>query len=295
MVEFNVEVSIVKTFFGGALSLALFVAFAMPFTARAEHTWGDYHFGRTGDHPFVLKLGDNVSGSWDQGGHLGIASYDWSLSAVLSTTVVAGSTNPKRCNGKNGKVEVCSSRYGNTGWLGIAQIWISGSLITQGVVKLNDNYFDTPSYDTPAWRNLVMCQEVGHTFGLAHQDENFDNPNLDSCMDYTSNPESNQHPNPHDYDLLAQIYDHYDNVDTFDYSDDAPTEDDPPACRGGWKKCGSANVTPGINDLVLNQPSQWGRLVASSRSDRQAVYDLDLGDGHRILTHVFWADEHDHG
>ncbi len=50
-----------------------------------------------------------------------------------------------------------------------------------------------------------MCQEVGHTLGLDHQDEVFDNPNLETCMDYTNDPSTNQHPNAHDYDQLATI------------------------------------------------------------------------------------------
>ncbi len=33
-----------------------------------------------------------------------------------------------------------------------------------------------------------MCQEIGHDFGLDHQDENFNNPNLGTCMDYTNDP-----------------------------------------------------------------------------------------------------------
>jgi hypothetical protein len=51
-----------------------------------------------------------------------------------------------------------------------------------------------------------MCQEVGHTFRLDHQDEKFNNVNLGTCMDYTSDPDgslngelSNLHPNAHDY------------------------------------------------------------------------------------------------
>ena len=50
----------------------------------------------------------------------------------------------------------------------LAQIWVSGKPITQGATKVNNTYFDTPTYDTSAWRNLVMCQEVGHTLGLDH-------------------------------------------------------------------------------------------------------------------------------
>jgi hypothetical protein len=30
--------------------------------------------------------------------------------------------------------------------------------------------------------------------------ETFDNPILGTCMDYTSDPTTNQHPNRHDYD-----------------------------------------------------------------------------------------------
>ena len=59
-----------------------------------------------------------------------------------------------------------------------------------------------------------MCQEVGHTLGLDHQDENFDNPNLGTCMDYTSDPGTNQHPNQHDYDELEAIYAHLDTTTT---------------------------------------------------------------------------------
>lgn len=60
-----------------------------------------------------------------------------------------------------------------------------------------------------------MCQEVGHTFGLNHQDETFSNPNLGSCMDYTNDPSTNQHPNQHDYNQLVTIYGHTDRTDSY--------------------------------------------------------------------------------
>jgi len=83
--------------------------------------------------------------------------------------------------------------------------------IVQGVVKLNDSYFNTAKYNTVGFKNLVMCQEVGHTFGLDHQDETQTNINLGTCMDYTTNPvgpPSNEHPNAHDYEELESIYAH---------------------------------------------------------------------------------------
>ena len=61
----------------------------------------------------------------------------------------AGRVRPA-VNPTAGRMEVCNGSYGSTGWLGIAQIWLtSGSHITQATTKLNDTYFDTPAYNTP--------------------------------------------------------------------------------------------------------------------------------------------------
>lgn len=66
-----------------------------------------------------------------------------------------------------------------------------------------------------------MCQEIAHDFGLDHQDENFSNQNLGSCMDYTNDPDgggaygpSNERPNQHDFDQLVSIYAHADSSGT---------------------------------------------------------------------------------
>src|SRR5215210_9224495 len=84
-------------------------------------------------------------------------------------------------------------------------VWVSGLHITQSTVKVNDTYFNTSFYNTPIWRASVMCQEVGHVFGLDHQDES--GADFHTCMDYASNPDGdNTHPNQHDYDMLEQIY-----------------------------------------------------------------------------------------
>src|SRR5512135_650908 len=99
------------------------VVAAFPTTTSANHSWNGYHWART-SNPFTLKLGDDVGGLWD--GMLVTASSDWSQSTVLDTTIVAGGTKPKACRPTLGQDEICSARYGNTGWLGLAQIWITG-------------------------------------------------------------------------------------------------------------------------------------------------------------------------
>jgi hypothetical protein len=250
---------------------------ARPTPTEASHSWNGYHWART-TNPFTLKLGDNVSSVWD--GHLMTASSNWSQSTVLDTTVVAGGNkSPRNCRATSGRVEVCNAAYGFNGWLGVAQIWLSGSHITQGTTKMNDSYFNTSTYNKPEWRQLVMCQEVGHTFGLDHQDENFDNPNLGTCMDYTSNPlgpPSNVSPNQHDYDELVTIYSHLDSTTTVDAMAPGPGR-------------GAAPGSP-FGDEGPNDPPQFGRPAGPRDSfGRDILYVLDLPDGRRLFTHVFWA------
>ncbi|MBI3744093.1 MAG: hypothetical protein HY261_07405 [Chloroflexi bacterium] len=249
--------------------LAAFAAVALaalPAAVSASHSWNGYHWARTAN-PFTLKLGDNVSGAWDS--ILSTTSSDWSQSTVLDTTIVPGQANPRNCRATSGRVEVCNSTYGNTGWLGVATVWVkSDTHITQSTVKLNDTYFNTATYNTVAWRNLVSCQEVGHTLGLDHQDTNFNNANLGTCMDYTNDPGTNQHPNQHDYDELAIIYTHLDLYTTLSA---APVK-------------GKAGVVPPGADA-----SDWGTAIQNDAHGRPILFVRGLGGGEKQLTWVFWT------
>ncbi len=195
-----------------AAGSALFAVAASP--AAASHSWGGYHWARTAN-PFTLKVGDNVSAVWD--GHLITANADWNATTVMDIGSVAGTTN-KRCAMVSGTVQVCNGTYGNNGWLGLATINLSGSHITQGSAKMNDTYFNTATYNNPNEKLHVMCQEVGHTFGLGHTSENGSSQN--TCMDYFSNTGANAastlstHPNAHDDEQLASIYSHVDATTT---------------------------------------------------------------------------------
>jgi hypothetical protein len=251
------------------VSMCAAILFFAP-SLSANHSWGGYHWARTAN-PFDLAVGDNVGAAWDS--VLNTTVSDWSQSTVLDLIKVAGGANPRNCRPTAGRVEVCNSTYGNTGWLGIAQVWITGGThITQGTTKLNDTYFNTAKYNTTAWRNLVSCQEVGHTLGLDHQDETFDNANLGTCMDYTNDPSTNQHPNNHDYEELQLIYSHLDSTTTVG-------------------TVLPSSVPSAMVDLDPDVPSHWGRLVSSSKNGRSQTYELDFGQGNKIVTHVLWSDE----
>lgn len=248
--------------------------------ASANHAWGNYHWARTAN-PVALKLGDNVSSVWDA--HLATTSSDWSISSAFDTSIVPGLTDGRRCRATNGRVEVCNSKYGNNGWLGIASIWVNGDHITKGTVKFNDTYFNTATYNTPAWRQFVACQEIGHTFGLDHQDINFSNANLGTCMDYTNDPDGtrlnqldNQHPNQHDYDELGIIYQHLDTFTT--------------ALSSIFSKKSSSSAGTGeADDIDTSNPGEWGKTIQKGRDGRSAVHERDLGKGQKVFTFIVWA------
>ncbi|MEK7134583.1 MAG: hypothetical protein AAB805_01530 [Patescibacteria group bacterium] len=241
--------------------------------AEASHSWGTYHWART-SNPFTLKLGDNVSGVWDA--HMATSSLDWSVSSVLNTTIVPGLTTARRCKPTKGRVEVCASTYGKNGWLGLAQIWISGSHITKGLVKMNDTYFNTATYNNPNEKLHVMCQEIGHTLGLDHQST--DGSSQDTCMDYFSNTGANAtstrstRPNDHDYAQLETIYAHLDEITTI---------------LSGTLR-GAAAPAEAENE------SDWGREIKRERGDdkkrKESHYERDLGNGNKIHTFVIWAE-----
>jgi len=249
----------------------------------ANHSWGSYHWERS-SNPLVLGIGYNLSSEWMS--HFNDAISDWNRSTVLSLSGVPGATSTRRCKADVGRVEVCNDFYGNTGWLGIAGISISGGHIVSSYVKLNDTYYSSPTYNTSDWRQFVMCQEIGHAFGLAHQDENFNNPNLGSCMDYTSNPSTNTEPNQHDYDQLQTIYSHLDGG-----GDSGGGGGGPPDCRGRGCKNGA--------DVDVTDPREWGTVVERDEHGRPILYLRDLGNGKLHFTHIYPVPElqrgnHDH-
>lgn len=252
-----------KKFLSATVTFAVFAWLFNVNVTEANHSWANYHWSRS-VNSVIIQAGDNVSSAWDS--YFDVALNDWNVSTVVHLVKTQGLTNPKSCKPVAGRIEVCNSKYGKTGWLGVAQIWVSGDHITQAVTKLNDTYFLTAKYNTPAWRQLVICQEVAHDFGLDHQDENFSNPNLGSCMDYTDDPDgppSNEHPNTHDFEQLDIIYSHLDAL----------------------LKSFTQNAKADFSDQ-----REWGKVLRRDSRDNPSLYERDLGHGKKIITHVLWVE-----
>lgn len=236
---------------------------AFPESVSADHSWGNYHWART-SNPFTIKVIDSMTPSWDD--NLDEAISDWSTSSVMNVVEEAGSDASnvrKRCRPVSGKVRSCNANYGNNGWLGLAQIWITGGVhITQGTAKMNDSYLASSSY-TETNRQHVICQEIGHDWGLDHQDES--GADLNTCMDY-DDALGNPNPNAHDWEQLEIIYAHLDSTTTI-----------------------AAAMPAGFANADVHAQENWGTKVRESADGRSAIFVRDFGKGNQIFTFVFWA------
>jgi hypothetical protein len=187
-------------------ALTLLVVAAAP--ASANHWWNGFKW--EGTNP-ALDVESNLDPGWDA--ILDPVLDDWNVSDVLTLGRV-GDDGTDGCSSDDiygstpaspGRIEVCNAAYGENGWLGIARVWIApdGATITAAVAAVNDSYFNG-SYDDDNARRHVLCQEIGHTFGLDHQRS----PRKQTCMNdqwgiFSANFVS---PNGHDYAQLAEIY-----------------------------------------------------------------------------------------
>lgn len=251
-----------------AAGAALTAVVAVP--AIASHAWSTYHWERTGAEVTVPVI-DNTTGIWKQRNHTGIAVNDWNQSTVIEAPLLQGNADPA-CSIVGGEINVCNDNYGSNGWLGIASISLSGGHIFGGVTKLNDYYFNQSQYNNDTWRQLVTCQEIGHDYGLGHQNENFNTDTTTSCMEYTNQPAGNEGPDAHDYEMLLDIYAH---------TDGSGGGDKPKRGRGGGNGKGKKFG-------VGNNPSDWGRPVDYDGNGRPNVF-VRNELGAVIVTHVTWA------
>lgn len=104
-------------------------------------------------------------------------------------------------NGADGMIQSFNNDYGNTGWAGLAQIFVLNNEIIKALSKINEYY----SYTNDERRHL-LCHEIGHGIPLGHQSTDF---NLDthSCMDYSLyNIGPNLYGNEHDIEIINNLY-----------------------------------------------------------------------------------------
>lgn len=233
----------------------------------ADHSWSNYHWARKSQAEFTLRIGNNMTAAWQT--HFTTAVADWGsgqYGSPLRTAAVTG-TAKGNCRPVSGTVQVCNDRYGANGWLGLAQIWLKSGHIYQGTAKMNDSYFDLPAYNVEPEKLHVVCQEIGHTFGLGHTSE--DGSSQNTCMDYYRNTSGSDwlstRPNQHDYEMLATTYAHADSTNSF---------------------AAGAAATPGTG---LGPGFAPDGTPAGASPSRGRVYVTDLPGGVRVITFITWA------
>ncbi|MDI1243479.1 MAG: hypothetical protein PSX80_16315 [bacterium] len=255
-----------RRFTSGVASLVMvaLITLSLSQMALAEHAWGNYHWARTAN-PFTVKVVDSNTSDWNS--FLGAAVSDWDSSRVMNVVTEAGDDAQrirKRCPMVAGKIRSCNATYGYNGWLGLASINISGGVhITQATSKMNDSYLASGYSATN--KQHVMCQEIGHGFGLGHQDES--GADLGTCMDY-SNDLGNPDPNAHDFAQLETIYTHLDSTTTLGFAITGLNPFDDPDAK-----------------------YKWGALVRQSANGRVSTYVVDHGSGNFTVRHVLWTEE----
>lgn len=264
-----------------AATTALAAAAAFGAELVADHRWNGYHWART-TASFDLTVINSTTANWD--GYVTRATQDWSQSQVLNLdedpTGSITTKDRRQCRAPNGAVRICNLEYGFTGWLGIAGISLDNNgHIVRGYTKLNDSYFNTSTYNRADWKQSVTCQELGHNIGLDHQDENFNNQSLFSCMDYQNPPY--EFPNAHDYDELEEIYAHRDTYDSYVASS-----------AGDAGGCNAPAGTGCNRSDAQDEPqgNAWGRSLGR-RGQTEKFLRVDP-DGSRHVTFVLWVEGH---
>jgi len=285
----DLEAIMVTKKFLSAVSI-VFALSLLTSTTNADNSWATYHWARKASS-FDLTVINSTTGDWALY-YVPQALSDWSLSTKLDMVEDPnGSTSKKvrrQCKGPSGQVRICNLAYGQTGWLGIAGISIDANAhITKGYTKLNDTYFRMSFYNQPDWKQSVTCQELGHNVGLHHQDVDFNNQSLSSCMDYQNPPFAQ--PNAHDWDQLATIYGHLDTYDSYWMSDGGggggSSDPDGGGCKAPpGKGCNKSGIGGNNGDIG------WG-MSLGRRGQLETFIRIDP-DGTRHITHVTWAIGH---
>ena len=167
-----------------ALTIAVVAVLTLVATASANNTWNDYHWPSDNLAPTVV---DKTSSPFE----VPAAVAEWSVLSTLTPVMTSG----------KGDVDVVVKRM-NANWLGVAKISVdSAGHIQAGRVELNRLYLNSL---TPVQWDHVLCQELGHIWGLNHAPD-------ETCM----NSSSLDYPKPNDHDAvqLNLIYDgHSDDV-----------------------------------------------------------------------------------
>ena len=150
--------------------LALLALAAFPSSADANHSWGGYHWART-SNPFTIKLGDNVSGSWDSNARHRLVRLEPIHRARHHRRRRRNETeelpsHQRACRGLQRQLR--QHRLARCG-ADLDHRRRRTSPRVRSRITTTTSATRPTQYNNTAEMQHVICQEIGHTFGLDHQ------------------------------------------------------------------------------------------------------------------------------
>jgi len=255
--------------------------------AQAGHSWGKWHWERSANPVTLPVLNSITDARTPAGGQnwpvlFGRSVSDWTASSVLDLAVQPQSpadlAAQQACPFSPGAIRVCNVYNPDVTWLGLATVLpdvsSGGGHVAAATAQVNDTWFSTPLY-SELNAQQVLCQEIGHTFGLDHPDTS--GKDLNTCMDYAEALD-NPSPNAHDYQQLSTIYAHLDGASSGGGGKGG-------GGKGGGK--GSTQATGGWS------PEQLGFLPTYHGDGRHGAPHTNTyvtrQDGRTLVRLVLWA------
>ena len=254
-----------------------------PFNAK---TPDDADKWNTRGRGLTLTIANALDERWH--GYFNLAVQQWDNGDPDALTLSSTTRSYEyECEPERSLLKVCNGDYGNEPWRGINKILLSNGYIIASAARMNEYHLARSSDDQ---KQYTMCHEIGHGFGLPHTDENFNNRDLGNCMDYTSNPRANKQPSVDNFNFLVQLY------GTVDGSTVVSSTESIPFTRGGNRRALETEELPAdvldawyeMDAMVSNRALPDGARMLHE-SDHGQAFELDVGDGYTIRTHMLLA------
>lgn len=204
---------------------------------------------------------------------------DWNQAPALALTHISIPPDTN-CSPVYESMKVCNGDYGPTEWLSINEMILENDMIIMSTIKMNDFHLKEESDDK---KQYSLCHEFGHGFGLTHTDEDYSNPNLGNCLDYTNDPKQNLLSGKLNWDRLEKLYGLPTDAKNRNKTDEVMKEDK--SDRRFLRPWDKSN-TLGLNSMPLVEAHRWKVVKKNSIGETHVA---NLSKGLQIVAHVTYS------
>ena len=205
---------------------------------------------------------------------------DWNQAPALDLTRISIPPDTN-CAPVYESMKACNGDYGKTTWLSINEMILENDMVIMSTIKMNDYHLLKESDEQ---KHYSLCHEFGHGFGLTHPDEDYSNPNLRNCMDYTNDPEKSLSSGKFNWDRLEKMYGLPTDAKNKSKNDQNKKED---KNDRRFLRPWDAFNTLGFNSMPLVETHQWKVVKKSNVGE---TYVATLSKGLQIVAHVTYSE-----